>query len=127
MIALNKTIKIKSLNDCSKILDDLRIEGKISNEKEKKLIMDKITKTYELLLTGKIYEFGIKNSTYKNLCEIYHKLNYENNNQGRKMMNNRLRFMKKNKSFKDFDDILTDEKKLTMDNVRNVGSLNITF
>ena len=122
-----KTIKIKSLNDCSKILDDLRTEGKISNEKEKKLIMDKITKTYELLLTGKIYEFGIKNSTYKNLCEIYHKLNYENNNQGRKMMNNRLRFMKKNKSFKDFDDILTDEKKLTMDNVRNVGSLNITF
>ena len=88
--------------------------------------MDKITKTYELLLTGKIYEFGIKNSTYKNLCEIYHKLNYENNNQGRKMMNNRLRFMKKNKSFKEFD-ILTDEKKLTMDNVRNVGLLNITF
>ena len=122
-----RTIKIKSLNDCSNILEELRKEGKITNEKEKKLIMDKINKTYELLLTGKIYEFGIRNSTYKNLCEIYHKLNYENNNQGRKAMNNKIRFMKKNKSFKELNDILNDEKKLTMDNVRNVGSLNITF
>ena len=122
-----KTIKIKSLNDCSNILEELRKEGKITNEKEKKLIMDKINKTYELLLTGKIYEFGIRNSTYKNLCEIYHKLNYENNNQGRKAMNNKIRFMKKNKSLKELNDILNDEKKLTMDNVRNVGSLNITF
>ena len=122
-----KTIKIKSLNDCSNILEELRKEGKITNEKEKKLIMDKINKTYELLLTGKIYEFGIRNSTYKNLCEIYHKLNYENNNLGRKAMNNKIRFMKKNKSLKELNDILNDEKKLTMDNVRNVGSLNITF
>ena len=122
-----KTIKIKSLNDCSNILEELRKEGKITNEKEKKLIMDKINKTYELLLTGKIYEFGIRNSTYKNLCEIYHKLNYENNNKGRKAMNNKIRFMKKNKSLKELNDILNDEKKLTMDNVRNVGSLNITF
>ena len=122
-----KTIKIKSLNDCSNILEELRKEGKITNEKEKKLIMDKINKTYELLLTGKIYEFGIRNSTYKNLCEIYHKLNYENNNQGRKAMNNKIRFMKKNKSLKELNDILNDEKKLTMDNVRNIGSLNITF
>ena len=122
-----RTIKIKSLNDCSNILEELRKEGKITNEKEKKLIMDKINKTYELLLTGKIYEFGIRNSTYKNLCEIYHKLNYENNNKGRKAMNNKIRFMKKNKSLKELNDILNDEKKLTMDNVRNVGSLNITF
>ena len=122
-----RTIKIKSLNDCSNILEELRKEGKITNEREKKLIMDKINKTYELLLTGKIYEFGIRNSTYKNLCEIYHKLNYENNNQGRKTMNNKIRFMKKNKSLKELNDILNDEKKLTMDNVRNVGSLNITF
>ena len=122
-----RTIKIKSLNDCSNILEELRKEGKITNEKEKKLIMDKINKTYELLLTGKIYEFGIRNSTYKNLCEIYHKLNYENNNQGRKAMNNKIRFMKKNKSLKELNDILNDEKKLAMDNVRNVGSLNITF
>ena len=122
-----RTIKIKSLNDCSNILEELRKEGKITKEKEKKLIMDKINKTYELLLTGKIYEFGIRNSTYKNLCEIYHKLNYENNNQGRKAMNNKIRFMKKNKSLKELNDILNDEKKLTMDNVRNVGSLNITF
>ena len=122
-----RTIKIKSLNDCSNILEELRKEGKITNEKEKKLIMDKINKTYELLLTGKIYEFGIRNSTYKNLCEIYHKLNYENNNQGRKAVNNKIRFMKKNKSLKELNDILNDEKKLTMDNVRNVGSLNITF
>ena len=122
-----RTIKIKSLNDCSNILEELRKEGKITNEKEKKLIMDKINKTYELLLTGKIYEFGIRNSTYKNLCEIYHKLNYENNNQGRKAMNNKIRFMKKNKSLKELNDILNDEKKLTMENVRNVGSLNITF
>ena len=35
--------------------------------------------------------------------------------------------MKKNKSLKELNDILNDEKKLTMDNVRNVGSLNITF
>ena len=122
-----RTIKIKSLNDCSNILEELRKEGKITNEREKKLIMDKINKTYELLLTGKIYEFGIRNSTYKNLCEIYHKLNYENNNPGRKAMNNKIRFMKKNKSLKELNDILNDEKKLTMDNVRNVGSLNITF
>ena len=122
-----RTIKIKSLNDCSNILEELRKEGKITNEREKKLIMDKINKTYELLLTGKIYEFGIRNSTYKNLCEIYHKLNYENNNLGRKAMNNKIRFMKKNKSLKELNDILNDEKKLTMDNVRNVGSLNITF
>ena len=122
-----RTIKIKSLNDCSNILEELRKEGKITNEREKKLIMDKINKTYELLLTGKIYEFGIRNSTYKNLCEIYHKLNYENNNKGRKAMNNKIRFMKKNKSLKELNDILNDEKKLTMDNVRNVGSLNITF
>lgn len=121
-----KTIKIKSLNECSSILDELK-EGNYFNEKEKKLIQEKINKTYELFFTGKIYEFGIKNNTYKNLSEIYHKLNYENNNQERKMMNNKLRFIKKNKSFKEFNEILNDERKLTIDNVRNVGSLNITF
>ena len=121
-----KTIKIKSLNECIQILEELK-EGNIFTEKEKKLIQEKVNKTYELLLTGKIYEFGIKNYTYKNLCEIYHKANYENNNQERKLMNNKIKFIKKNKSFKEFNDILNDERKLSKDNVRNVGSLNITF
>ena len=121
-----KTIKIKSLNECTQILEELK-EGNNFSEKEKKLIQEKINKTYELLLTGKIYEFGIKNYTYKNLCEIYHKVNYENNNQERKLMNNKIRFIKKNKSFKEINDVLNDERKLSKDNVRNVGSLNITF
>ena len=121
-----KTIKIKSLNECTQILEELK-EGNNFSEKEKKLIQEKINKTYELLLTGKIYEFGIKNYTYKNLSEIYHKVNYENNNQERKLMNNKIRFIKKNKSFKEINDVLNDERKLSKDNVRNVGSLNITF
>ena len=121
-----KTIKIKSLNECASILEQLK-DGNYFNEKEKKLIQEKISKTYELLLTGRIYEFRIKNNTYKNLSEIYHKLNYENNNQERKRTNNKLRFIKKNKSFKEFNEILSEEKQLTIDNVRNVGSLNITF
>ena len=58
---------------------------------------------------------------------IYHKVNYENNNQERKLMNNKIRFIKKNKSFKEINDVLNDERKLSKDNVRNVGSLNITF
>ena len=42
-------------------------------------------------------------------------------------MNNKLQFLRKNKSFKEISDILDEEKKLTFDNVRNVGSLNVTF
>ena len=80
-----------------------------------------------LLYKKKIYELSINNYTYKNLCEIYHKLNYENNSQERKIMNNKLQFLRKNKSFKEISDILDEEKKLTFDNVRNVGSLNVTF
>ena len=120
-----KTIKIKNWNECPTILDELKTEGKINNDKEKKLIQEKISKTYEL--TKKIFEFGIKNYTYKNLCEIYHKLNYENNNPEKKMIKKKFKVFKRNKSFKEFEDVLNDEKKLKLEHVRNVGSLNITF
>lgn len=120
-----KTINIKNLNDFPTIYEELKNQGKDINEKQKKLIQDKINKTYELLLTKKIYEFGITNYTYKNLCEIYHNLNYENQEQ--KLMKNKFQFIKKNKSFKKLSHILEEEKQLSIDNVRNVGSLNITF
>ena len=120
-----KTIKIKNWNECPSILDELKTEGKINNDKEKKLIQEKISKTYEL--TKKIFEFGIKNYTYKNLCEIYHKLNYVNNNPEKKMNKKKIQVCKRNKSYKELEDVLNDEKKLKLENVRNVGSLNITF
>ena len=42
-------------------------------------------------------------------------------------MKNKFQFIKKNKSFKKLSHILEEEKQLSIDNVRNVGSLNITF
>jgi hypothetical protein len=43
------------------------------------------------------------------------------------MIKNKFKVMKKNKSFEKFENILDDDKKLKLENVRNVGSLNITF
>ena len=122
-----KTIVIKNWNESQAILDDLLREGKIKSEREKKLIYEKINKIYELVGKKKIYEFGIKSSTYKNLCEIHHKLNYENFNAEKRMIKYKFKVMKKNKSFEKFENILDDDKKLKLENVRNVGSLNITF
>ena len=59
----------------------------------------------------------------RNICKcalVYMKYNHIS-------MNNKIRFIKKNKSFKEINDVLNDERKLSKDNVRNVGSLNITF
>ena len=61
------------------------------------------------------------------MCEIHHKLNYENFNAEKRMIKNKFKVMKKNKSFEKFENILDDDKKLKLENVRNVGSLNITF
>ncbi len=47
--------------------------------------------------------------------------------QERKLVKNKLQVMKKNKSFEKFETIFDDDKKLKLENVRNVGSLNITF
>lgn len=57
--------------------------------------MDKINKTYELIITGRIYEFGIKKCTYKNLSEISHQLNYENNYQQKHLKKIRFILLKK--------------------------------
>ena len=122
-----KTINIKNLKESQSILDELVKDGKIRNEKEKRLIMDKINKTYELIIKGRIYEFGIKKCTYKNLSEISHQLNYENNYQQKHLKKNKVHLIKKNKSFRELSNILNEEKKLNLDNVRNVGSLNLSF
>ena len=122
-----KTVKIKNSMEFNSIYEELKVEGKNISDKEKEIIKGKIDAAIRLLYKKKIYELSINNYTYKNLCEIYHKLNYENNSQERKIMNNKLQFLRKNKSFKEISDILDEEKKLTFDNVRNVGSLNVTF
>jgi hypothetical protein len=122
-----KTINIKKWNESQNILDDLLREGKIKSEREKKLIFEKINKIYELVGKKKIFELRIKPSTYKNLCEIHHKLNYENFNEQKKMIKKKFKVMKKNKSFEKFENIFDDDKKLKLENVRNVGSLNLTF
>ena len=103
------------------------MEGKIRTEREKKMILEKINKIYELVGRKKIYDMGIKAYTFKNLCEIHHKLNYQNLTQERKLVKNKLQVMKKNKSFEKFETIFDDDKKLKLEDVRNVGSLNITF
>jgi hypothetical protein len=122
-----KTINIKNWNESQNILDDLLREGKIKSEREKKLIFEKINKIYELVGKKKIFELRIKPSTYKNLCEIHHKLNYENFNEQKRMIKKKFKVMKKNKSFEKFENIFDDDKKLKLENVRNVGSLNLTF
>ena len=43
------------------------------------------------------------------------------------MIKKKFKVLKRNKSFKEFEDVLNDEKKLKLEHVRNVGSLNITF
>ena len=121
-----KQIVIKSLNECPSILDSLKDGNKGMNEKVKKLIQEKINKSYEIL--RKIYEFGIKNYTYKNLCEIHHQMNYEKGKYRRKNENKEKVFiLKKNKSFQDINKFFESEKKLVLENVRNVGALNISF
>ena len=123
----SKNILINKWDESQSVLDELLREGKIKTEREKKMILEKINKIYELVGRKKIYDMGIKAYTYKNLCEIHHKLNYQNVNQERKMLKNRFQVMKKNKSFEKYENILDDDKKLKLENVRNVGSLNITF
>jgi hypothetical protein len=109
-----RKINIKSLNECPSILDSLNLD-----DKAKKLIRDKINKTYELF--RKIYEFGIKNYSYKNLADIYHQINHENK------FNKKINFIKRNKSYELKNRISLKEKKLNLDEVRNIGDLNITM
>ena len=123
----SKNIIINKWDESQSVLDELVKEGKIKTEREKKMIMEKINKIYELVGRKKIYDMGIKAYTYKNLCEIHHKLNYQNFTQEKKLVKNKLQVMKKNKSFDTFENIFKDDKKLKLENVRNVGSLNITF
>ena len=122
-----KNIIINKWDESQSVLDELLKEGKIRTEREKKMILEKINKIYELVGRKKIYDLGIKAYTYKNLCEIHHKLNYQNLTQERKLIKNKLQVIKKNKSFETFENIFDDDKKLKLENVRNVGSLNITF
>ena len=123
----SKNIVINKWDESQSVLDELIKEGKIRTEREKKMILEKINKIYELVGRKKIYDMGIKAYTFKNLCEIHHKLNYQNLTQERKLVKNKLQVMKKNKSFEKFETIFDDDKKLKLENVRNVGSLNITF
>ena len=123
----SKNIIINKWDESQSVLDELLKEGKIKTEREKKMIMEKINKIYELVGRKKIYDMGIKAYTYKNLCEIHHKLNYQNITQEKKLVKNKLQVMKKNKSFDTLENIFKDDKKLKLENVRNVGSLNITF
>ena len=123
----SKNIVINKWDESQSVLDELIKEGKIRTEREKKMILEKINKIYELVGRKKIYDMGIKAYTFKNLCEIHHKLNYQNLTQEIKLVKNKLQVMKKNKSFEKFETIFDDDKKLKLENVRNVGSLNITF
>ena len=123
----SKNIVINKWDESQSVLDELIKEGKIRTEREKKMILEKINKIYELVGRKKIYDMGIKAYTFKNLCEIHHKLNYQNLTRERKLVKNKLQVMKKNKSFEKFETIFDDDKKLKLENVRNVGSLNITF
>ena len=123
----SKNIIINKWDESQSVLDELLKEGKIKTEREKKMILEKINKIYELVGRKKIYDLGIKAYTYKNLCEIQSKLNYQNSTQERKLIKNEFQVMKKNKSFETLKNIFKDEKKLKLENVRNVGSLNITF
>ena len=123
----SKNIVINKWDESQSVLDELIKEGKIRTEREKKMILEKINKIYELVGRKKIYDMGIKAYTFKNLCEIHHKLNYQNLTQESKLVKNKLQVMKKNKSFEKFETIFDDDKKLKLEDVRNVGSLNITF
>ena len=113
-----ETIKIKSLEECPRILKELK-ETKKVNEKAIKIIQNKIYETIEI--TKKIYNFGLNKYTYKNLAEIN---NIITHNKGR---NKNVQAIKKCNTSKNFNKISESEMMLSKNDVRKTESLNISF
>jgi hypothetical protein len=113
-----ETIKIKSLEECPRILKELKEIKKI-NEKAIKIIQNKIYETIEI--TKKIYNFGLNKYTYKNLAEINNIIVHNKNR------NKNVQEIKKSNSSKHFNKILENEMMLSKSDVRKTESLNISF
>ena len=107
----NEVIKIKSLDDCPKVLKEMK-ENKNLDEKTLKLIQSKIYETIEI--TKKIFNFSLDKYTCKNLAEINNKLIY-------------YKKRKNNYSSKHVTKYYKDEFKLSKNDIKKIETLNITI
>ena len=110
-------INIKSIEDCSVILKELK-ENQNLNEKTLKLIQNKIYETIEI--TKKIFNFGLDKYTYISLAEINNKLTYNKGGTIDKKIH-------KNNSSKQINKYFENEIILSKNDIKKIESLNLTF
>ena len=111
-------INIKSLKDTNALLQEIK-EKRNLNDKIMKLIQNKIYNAIEII--KKILDYNLNKYTYKNLVQI-----------NRQMMNNKEKKGKeeiksKNNSSKQVNKYFGNEVRLSMNEVKKVESLNISY
>jgi hypothetical protein len=116
-----EVINIKSLKDTTLLLQQIK-EKKNLDDKVVKLIQKKINKTVEII--QKIFDYNLNKYTYKNLTSMNHQLL---NNNKEKMEDDAQAMRKRINSAKRVNKCLEKEIMLTMNDVKQTESLNISF
>ena len=116
-----EVINIKSLKDTTLLLQQIK-EKKNLNDKTVKLIQKKINKTVEII--QKIFDYNLSKYTYKNLTSMNHQLL----NHNKEKMEDDVQVMRKrNNSAKRVNKCLEKEIMLTMNDVKEAESLNVSY
>jgi hypothetical protein len=116
-----EVINIKSLKDTTLLLQQIK-EKKNLDDKVVKLIQKKINKTVEII--QKIFDYNLNKYTYKNLTSMNHQLL----NHNKEKMEDDVQVMRKrNNSAKRVNKCLEKEILLTMNDVKQAESLNVSY
>jgi hypothetical protein len=116
-----EVINIKSLKDTTLLLQQIK-EKKNLNDKTVKLIQKKINKTVEII--QKIFDYNLSKYTYKNLTSMNHQLL----NHNKEKIEDDVQVMRKrNNSAKRVNKCLEKEIMLTMNDVKEAESLNVSY
>ena len=110
-------INIKSLKDTNALLQEIK-EKRNLNEKMVKLIQNKIIDAVDII--QKIFDYNLNKYTYKNLTDINYQINHK------QKLKEEI-YNKRNKSSKTLNKYFDERMKLSINDVKQVESLNISY
>ena len=116
-------INIKSLKDTNALLQEIK-EKRNLNEKTVKVIQKKINNAVEII--KKIFDYNLNKYTYKNLVDINHQvISYKDKGEKdeEKIKKNKIKYH----SSKQLNKFFENERNLTLNDVKNVEFLNISY
>ena len=114
-------INIRSLKDTDNLLQEIK-EKRNLNPKMIKLIKMKINKAVEIITN--IFDYNLNKYCYKNLVDINNQI--VNNKEKKENIREDIKIVKNN-SFKQVRKFFEDEFILTINDIKKVESLNISF